>query len=246
MMQKLGDGMKKALVLGLSLFAAAGATAVEEINKQISRTTSSCDVWEVCCASDGGLTQACQDIGLRAERYTIENGYDLRKRSTSVSLTLKAKEEKPKKVWASPPCTDFSQILNLTQNEAFRKNLPRRRQESRAIVRAVVMIFKQVVLNGGDIYYEWPTGSHGWNIPELVELWRFCRRLNITLFKTYVSGCHYGMKNDKGEYLDKRWTISTTDREFAGKATCQCDGGHTHGSIQGSKLVKGTGFTRSA
>jgi hypothetical protein len=44
MMQKLGDGMKKALVLGLSLFAAAGATAVEEINKQVSRTTSSCDV----------------------------------------------------------------------------------------------------------------------------------------------------------------------------------------------------------
>ena len=95
---KLGDGMKKALVLGPSLFAAAGATAVEEISKQISRTTSSCDVWEVCCASDSGLTQACQDIGLRAERYTIENGYDLRKRSTSVSLALKAKEEKPKKV----------------------------------------------------------------------------------------------------------------------------------------------------
>ncbi len=58
MMQKLGDGMKKALVLVLSLFAAAGATAVEEINKQISRTTSRCDVWEVCCASDSGLTQA--------------------------------------------------------------------------------------------------------------------------------------------------------------------------------------------
>ncbi len=99
---KLGDGMKNALVLGLSLFATARGTAVEEISKQISRTTSSCDVWEVCCASDNGLIQACQDIGLRAERYTIQNSYDLRKRSTSVSLTLKAKEEKPKKVWASP------------------------------------------------------------------------------------------------------------------------------------------------
>jgi hypothetical protein len=96
-----------------------------------------------------------------------------------VSLALKAKEEKPRKVWASLPCTDFFQILNLTQKEGFRKNLPRRRQESRAIVRGVVLIFKQVVLNGGDIYYEWPTGSHGCNIPELVKLYCFCRRLDI-------------------------------------------------------------------
>ena len=58
-------------------------------------------------------------------------------------------------------------------------------------------------MNGGNVYYEWPTGSHGWNIPELVELWKFCRRLGIAVFKTYVSGCRYGMKNDQGEYLDK-------------------------------------------
>ena len=76
---RLADGLKKVLVLGLSLFATAGATAVEEISRSISRTTSKCDVWEVCCASDS-LTQVCQDTGLRAERYTIENGYDLRKK----------------------------------------------------------------------------------------------------------------------------------------------------------------------
>ena len=64
------------------------------------------------------------DAGLRAERYTIENGYDMRKRSTGVTLATKAKEVKVKKVWASPPCTDFSQILNLTLNEKFRKNFP--------------------------------------------------------------------------------------------------------------------------
>jgi hypothetical protein len=56
---KIGDGVKKAFVLGHSLFAAAGASAVEEISKQIARTTSSCDLWEVCCASDSGLTRAC-------------------------------------------------------------------------------------------------------------------------------------------------------------------------------------------
>ena len=167
---------------------------------------------------------------MRAERYsyTIENGFDLRKKSTSVRLAMKAKEENPRKVWASPPCTDFSQILNLTQNEDFRRNLPRRRQETRAIVRGVVLIFKQVVLNGGDIYYEWPTGSHGWSIPELVELWRFCRKVNVPLYKTYVSGCNYGMENDKGEYLDKRWAILTTDKEFASTAACHCSGDHVH------------------
>ena len=97
-----------------------------------------------------------------------------------MALATKVRETKVSKVWASPPCTDFSQILNLTQNEAFRKNLPRRQQETRAIVRGVVLIFEQVILNGGNMYYEWPTGSHGWNIPELdFELWKFCRRLGV-------------------------------------------------------------------
>ena len=137
---KLGDSLKKALVLGLSLFASSGASAVEEISKRVLNTQCRCDVWEVCCAPDSGLTQACLDAGLRAERYTIENGYDMRKRSTGVTLATKAKEVKVKKVWASPPCTDFSQILNLTQNEEFRKNLPRRQQETRAIVRGIVLI----------------------------------------------------------------------------------------------------------
>ena len=127
---KLGDSLKKALVLGLSLFASSGASAVEEISRRVLNTQCRCDVWEVCCAPDSGLTQACLDAGLRAERYTIENGYDMRNRSTGVTLATKDKEVKVKKVWASPPCTDSSQILHLTQNEEFRKNLPRRQQET--------------------------------------------------------------------------------------------------------------------
>ena len=69
---KLGDGLKKALVLGRSLFASGGASAVEEISKRVLNTQCRCDVWEVCCAPDSGLTQACLDAGLRTERYTIE------------------------------------------------------------------------------------------------------------------------------------------------------------------------------
>ena len=88
---KLGDSLKKALVLGLSLFASSGASAVEEISKRVLNTQCRCDVWEVCCAPDSGLTQACLDAGLHAERYTIENGYDMRKRSTGVTLATKAK-----------------------------------------------------------------------------------------------------------------------------------------------------------
>ena len=134
---------------------------MEGLNAAAAEATASCDVWELCCRPNSGLTQACLDAGLRAERYTIENGYDLKKNATGLSLALKAKKGKVHKCWGSPPCTDFSAMLNATQNEEFRKNLPRRRLETRAIVRNVVKVFIQVILGGGDIYYEWPTGSHG-------------------------------------------------------------------------------------
>ena len=79
---KLSGKFKKALVFGLSLFATSGAAAVEEMSKQVYHSGCSCDVWEVCCSLDCGLTQACLDAGLRAERYTID---DMRKRSTGVA-----------------------------------------------------------------------------------------------------------------------------------------------------------------
>ena len=61
---KIADGMKRVLVLGLSLFATAGAKAVEEIGQVISKTTSKCDVWEVCCASDRRLDSGMSGRGL--------------------------------------------------------------------------------------------------------------------------------------------------------------------------------------
>ena len=170
---KITTGLRRSLLLSLAALTSTGAHIMEEINQKVAHAPFGCDVWELCCSPNSGLTQACLDVGLRAERYTIEKGFDLRKRTVGMARATKAKEVKVRKAWGSPPCTDFSAMLNLTQNENFRKNLPRRRSETRAIVRNFVLTFKQVILGGGDIYYEWPTGCHGWNIAELVELYRF-------------------------------------------------------------------------
>ena len=80
---------------------------MEEINQKVAHAPFGCDVWELCCSPNSGLTQACLDVGLRAERYTIENGFDLKKRAVGVALATKAKEVKVRKAWGSPPCTDF-------------------------------------------------------------------------------------------------------------------------------------------
>ena len=43
-------------------------------------------VWEICCRQDSTLTQACQKVGIQAERKTLENGYDILSPSTANKL----------------------------------------------------------------------------------------------------------------------------------------------------------------
>ena len=155
-MKPLGVKLQRSLLLGAVLLASAGAHAVEKLNETVDHKKFIWDIWELCCRKDSGPTLECKKVGLRAQRFTIGNGINLKKTTTGLKLALKAKEEGVHKVWGSPPCSDFSAITNLNQKHPqFRKNLPRRRLEARAIVRNVVRIFKQIVLQGGCFYYEW-------------------------------------------------------------------------------------------
>ena len=109
------------------------------------------------------------------------------------------------------------------------------------MVRNIIPIFKEAIENDGDIYYEWPTRCHGWQIKELVDFKQWCEARGRVLHKTYVWGCQYGMKDDQGTAIPKLWTILTTNKSFKDGVERRCPMDHDHCEITG-KLTSKTAF----
>ena len=203
-------------------------------------------VWELCCDSRSALAAAAQNSGMAARRFNLENGYDLTKRQVADQMVQEIKLEKPTRVWASPPCTPWTSIQNLNQRtEKQIKNLYRHRQESRKLVAHVVQVFKAAILEDetAHIYFEWPRGCVGWNVPELQGLRDWLEKRGRKLHKVYMDGCAFGMTDPQGKPVLKAWTILTTDSAFQG-ASMRCRGDHVHSQIlgMGTSAVRNTGY----
>jgi hypothetical protein len=90
---------------------------------------------EFCCAQDSNLTKHCEMETMRAVRYTLENGYDFDRASTEAKVKADIEQRRPKRGWASTPCTTFSSLQNLKaiwekmpDGEDRRRDFERRRQ----------------------------------------------------------------------------------------------------------------------
>ena len=241
---KLEENQRRRLLRDVSRFVQDGADAWQELHQVIVNQDWN-NVVEICCRKDSGLTAEAQRKGMNAVRYTLETGFDMTLPESAEKACAEVKDMNMKRAWASPPCTPWTTIQGLNQKtETQRNNLRRKRQESRRIVKHIVMIFKVILMQGGQFYFEWPRNCSGWWIQELVEFREWCTQQNIHTYKTYIDGCAYNMRNMKNEIIKKEWTILTNDADFYQGASNRCQGGHDHAQIlgSGSKTVSATGF----
>ena len=192
-------------------------SSIEDVGSSGEETTSSGEettprgkVWEVCCSPTSTIVKHALKQGLDAERLTLETGYDFFNKTDMRRAWRRAKAEGVRKAWAAVPCTVWSSLQNMNQRtEKQRNRLKARRLAHRGLLQNVLDVLLAVVIQGGDIYFEWPERCAGWSLQELQDFRLACQRMKRPLITFQVHGCMYGLKSivQEDAFLKKCWVI---------------------------------------
>ena len=208
----------------------------EDTGSSGEETTIRGKVWEICCSPTSTIVKHALKQGLDAERITLETGYDFFNKTDMRRAWRRAKAEGVRKAWAAVPCTVWSSLQNMNQRtEKQRERLKWRRLAHRGLLQNVLDVLLAVVMQGGDIYFEWPNQCSGWSLQELQDFRLACERMRRPLITFQVHGCMYGLKSivEEDAFLKKCWVIWTTDHNMARGLKRSCNAVHRHVRIQG-------------
>jgi hypothetical protein len=203
-------------------------------------------LWELCCAPDSELVAAVKRAGAEGQRLTLETGFDSQSpEAARRAKRLIASSRKFRRGWASPPCTKWSSLQNLTKKTPKRaQELKRARRKSRRLIGNCVEVLLAIAKKGGHFYYEWPHSCQGWHIPELRHLRRQAQKLQLEFFEVVFEGCAFGLRDSSGQlFLRKRWRVMTNDPGLAAVARrCPFQGrdgpAHQHKTIDGAETAR--------
>ena len=195
-------------------------------------------MWEIACSENSWLTSAANDHGINSRRINYAQGYDIYRDETWERLKQERRQDRPRKLWFSLPCTRWCQWTQVNYNTPEKKEVleSMRRRERRMLRKA-----KDFILDSLDddpninIYFEWTFPCSGWSQKPMVELEAELHHRGIPWEQCRMDGCNYGMmdKNETG-YLHKRWMIKTTDELFWKNFRAKvCPKNHKHVLIQG-------------
>ena len=172
---------------------------------------SVCDLLEVCCGKDSGLSSRVLEAGGIAHRIGLDNGMDLSTEHGFQKASRFAEEVKPRYMWISTPCGPNSPIQNMNQKTPEQwKRLLDKRKKSKKINSRAIRLAKEQVERGGHVVWEWPTNNLGWNSLEVRVFFENPAKQGL-LHKVHLDGCQVGVVSpDTGEPMKKPWTIKTT------------------------------------
>ena len=219
----------------------AGAGSVSS-GQTLERTAGpDLSIWEICCSPESLITAAALLLGLRAERVTLETGFDADAKGDAAKWRAVAQKQGVNRAWLAIPCTAWSCMQNANQRTKLqRRNLERKRRASTRQLRHCLTILKTVVFdNGGHFYFEWPTQCSGWKLQDLNDFFHAVQRSGRELHKVRIDGCAYGLSTRSGTaFLKKGWTVATSDPDMARHLARRCPGNHCHVRVQGSETSR--------
>ena len=186
---------------------------------------------EVCCSPQSVLTSVCTQLGGKAYRINLANGYDLTTSKGIDAAKAWVKQNRPKEAWISLPCTPWSPMQNLTPLTPEREfTLRKQRKEARRMIRKAIDLVKFMIECDCNPCWEWPLRATSWGLDEVVN-----QLLKLLPFKSRPDGCAFGMKAvDVNELVLKSWRVQCRTEEQANRINIQCQGNHTHVPIEGS------------
>ena len=183
---------------------------------------------------------------MKAERKTLETGYDIGKVETTMKLKSEMRKSMPKRMWFSLRCTAYTSIQNINQRtpDQIEKLRKKRLTSNREVLQALEVAMEALKLGRGwtKVYWEWPKGATaGWRLPMMQKFQdKVKKELNMDLYFTEIHGCMYGLKSPDGWPLKKAWVIMSNDQDFHYRCRRLCDGSHNH--RPGTETVASTAY----
>ena len=89
------------------------------------------------------------------------------------------------------------------------------------------------------VYFEWPHPCYGWSQQPLQTIGKLFQQHGLDWEPCRIDGCRYGMVDEDGLFLKKKWIIKTNDNHFHSQFRAKvCVGCHAHGRIEGKETQK--------
>ena len=199
-------------------------------------------LWEVACAPHSWLSDAAQRQGLHPSRVNLEAGFDLYKSTTWDNLRELRKVRRPRRLWLSFPCTFWCPWTSLNYATQPRKEiLENHRRRERRMLWNFHKFLAEALEDDPEllVYFEWPHPCYGWSQQPLQAIGKLFQQYGLDWESCRIDGCRYGMVDEDGLFLKKKWMIKTNDNHFHSQFRAKvCVGCHAHGRIEGKETQK--------
>ena len=206
---------------------------MKEVFKIINKGGNKCsrlDLLEVYAYPKSNLTEVANQCGLKAERFTKEDG-DLSTKAGRQSLLVTIMLRKPSHVWLSPECRPWCawNRFNAQRSPAGFARVQQDRQESRAHLKLCNLIYKLQAGEGRHTHFESPWSAETWYQKELNDFLKGS-------VAAKVDQCTMGLKNPQTkDPIEKKTRIQTTSMSLFKELDQRiCHREHKHGHVAGT------------
>ena len=200
-------------------------------------------MFEFCCSENSKLGQVNEPKGIDHIRLSLSN-CNLED-ETQIQRSLSMMDHfKGADMWASIPCGPWSPWQNMALHRygfKYRRKLKSKRKQSKKLLSHFFLAAERIIANGGHVCFEWPKGSKGWVLPELLC---FFRKHNF--FESTCDGCAFGLVDENEKPHLKSCRVMTTSWKLAkdlGQYKCCHPKGFKHSTLEGSKTGRSAFYT---
>jgi len=185
---------------------------LKEVYKLIQKGKNNCpqlDILEVYAYQNSQLTQVAQACGLKARRFTREDG-DLSTAEGRTNLLLYVLLYRPKHLWLSPECGPWCawNRFNAARGLGSFSHVKHVQDEARVHLRLCNLLAKIQLQSGRHIHLENPWTSSMWDQKELREF------LQSTM-TARLDQCMFGLKHpETSEAMQKKTRVQTSSRQM--------------------------------
>ena len=191
---------------------------------------SKLDLLEVYAYPKSNLTEVAKQCGLKAERFTQEDG-DLSTKAGRQNLLVTIFLRRPSHVWLSPECRPWCawNRFNAQRSPAGFLRVQQDRQESRAHLKLCNLVYKIQAGEGRHTHFESPWSAETWYQKELNDFLKGS-------VAAKVDQCTMGLKNPQTkDPLEKKTRIQTTSMSLFKELDQRiCHREHKHGHVAGT------------